>query len=157
MIEFSGEFSEKNKNYLLKQNSMVGFLASLVVAIIFGIIIITIAAIYDFWIITIFLIVLVFLIAIATMAPYIQKKKTLNLLLPKKISIDENGNIYFDLDSHTISRSINDIKEIIDTDESYYIKFRFPKVSGFICQKDLLKNGTIEQFEQIYKYKIIHN
>ena len=44
---------------------------------------------------------------------------------------------------------------IIDYGEWYYVKFNLgDRDPYFVCQKDLLKNGTIEEFEALFEGKI---
>lgn len=51
---------------------------------------------------------------------------------------------------------LSEIKEIVDYENWYKINFYFPNKSMFfICQKDLIVQGTIEQFEAIFKNKIV--
>ena len=53
-------------------------------------------------------------------------------------------------------KSIQDIKEIRDMGNFYAIIFYFPNMDRrFICQKDLLVEGTIEEFEELFKDKIV--
>ena len=53
-------------------------------------------------------------------------------------------------------RDISDVKVVVDWGEWYDIIFYFPyKSVGFICQKDLIVEGTIEEFEKLFEGKII--
>lgn len=48
MIVFYGEFSEESKKYLLKDNAFINFVAGIMGFLIFSIITLIIAAIFDF-------------------------------------------------------------------------------------------------------------
>ena len=53
-------------------------------------------------------------------------------------------------------RNINDIKKIVDYGDWYKIYFYFPhKSNAFICQKDLITQGTIEEFEEMFAGYIV--
>ena len=48
------------------------------------------------------------------------------------------------------------VKKVIDADECYYIIFKFGDIiSSIICQKDLIREGTLEEFEELFKGKIV--
>lgn len=53
-------------------------------------------------------------------------------------------------------KNIQDIKEIWDMGTFYAVIFYFPNMDRrFICQKDLIVEGTIEEFEQLFEDKIV--
>jgi len=48
------------------------------------------------------------------------------------------------------------VKKVYDYGEFYFISFYFGKISCyFICQKSLLTQGTIEDFEKLFDGKIV--
>ena len=50
---------------------------------------------------------------------------------------------------------IGDAKQVRDFGEFYEIVFLFGKISDkFICQKNLLTKGTLEQFESLFNGKL---
>ena len=54
------------------------------------------------------------------------------------------------------TRDMVDVKKVYDYGEYYFITFYFPaKSQQFICQKDLLVSGTIEEFEGLFAGKIV--
>ena len=58
-------------------------------------------------------------------------------------------------DKYTETRSINDVKKVIDHGEYYELCFSFGKLSDkFICQKNLITKGTIQEFETLFSGKI---
>ena len=88
-------------------------------------------------------------IPLAAMIP--QSKKTKKALTPKKIFIND-GYIVCVADKFTESRLLTDVKQVNNYDEFYELVFPFGKVSDkFICQKSLLSQGTLEEFESIFK------
>jgi len=53
-------------------------------------------------------------------------------------------------------RKISDVKTITDHGGFYRIHFYFPNLSpSYLCQKDLLVEGTIEEFEKLFEGKIV--
>ena len=52
-------------------------------------------------------------------------------------------------------RKIEDVDKVWDYGDWYYITFTFPKNRSFICQKDLLKEGTLDEFERIFDSTIV--
>lgn len=48
------------------------------------------------------------------------------------------------------------VKKVVDYGRYYYIfLYRLDPSKGIVCQKDLLINGTIEEFEKLFEGKII--
>lgn len=59
-------------------------------------------------------------------------------------------------DNFTENRSVELVRKVYDYGEFYFISFRFGKISCyFICQKSLLTQGTIEDFEKLFDGKIV--
>lgn len=84
-----------------------------------------------------------------------KSKKERKSLIPKKI-VTDNDYIISIADKYSDSRNINDVKLVRDFGEFYEIIFPFGKISEkFICQKNLLVKGTIEEFEALFGDKIV--
>ena len=76
-------------------------------------------------------------------------------LKPTKIKIDENS-IYVETKYDKTACSLSKVKKVIDWGDVYEIVFHLPRVYPFcVCQKDLLCQGTLEEFQTIFKEKII--
>lgn len=55
-----------------------------------------------------------------------------------------------------LSKPICNVKKVIDTGELYYLIFKFGDITNsWICQKDLLIQGSIEEFEKLFEDKIV--
>ncbi len=53
-------------------------------------------------------------------------------------------------------KTINKVKKVLDCGEVYYIIFRFGDISNaWICQKSNIINGTIEEFESLFRQKLV--
>ncbi|MBQ2702084.1 MAG: hypothetical protein IJF64_03745 [Clostridia bacterium] len=76
---------------------------------------------------------------------------------PSRIIIDiKEKKIFGEYRKGAGDRSIDDVKKVIDMGEFYDIIFYFPNQwSNCICQKDLIIKGTIEEFEEFFKDKIV--
>ena len=54
------------------------------------------------------------------------------------------------------SYKICKVKKVVDYGRYYYVfLYRLDPSKGIVCQKDLLTEGTIEEFEELFKEKII--
>lgn len=54
------------------------------------------------------------------------------------------------------TRFLKDVKKVVDMGDWYKIYFYFPNKSNiFICQKDLIIQGTIDEFERLFQEKIV--
>lgn len=154
MIEFSGELSKENKNYILKINSLVGFLSFLIPVVLISVPIIICIFVWD-WIFVLAMPILIAIPIVAAASPYIYKEKTLANMIPKKITINDKGMLKVELDKKTITKPVINIYKIIDKGDMYIIKLNFVKIDGFICQKNLIAKGSIKEFEKQFKNKIV--
>ena len=48
-------------------------------------------------------------------------------------------------------RNISRVKKVLDNGEAYYIIFKFGDMANaWVCQKDNIVNGTIDEFEMLF-------
>jgi len=84
-----------------------------------------------------------------------QSKNEKKKILPKKISIQDDM-ISFDIEGYPDSRYISDVKEVIDYGEFYQLVLPTGRINiSHICQKNLITKGTTEDFEELFKEKLI--
>ncbi len=77
------------------------------------------------------------------------------MIIPKKIIITNNM-IINEGNNFKSTRNVSDIKKIIDYGDYFQIYFKWPKKTyKFLCQKNLIVEGTINDFEEKFKNKII--
>ena len=77
-------------------------------------------------------------------------KKEHQAMLPKRIYMDKS-HIVCVADRYTDSRLISDVTKVVDHGDFYELHFPFGKSSDkFICQKSLLKKGTLRGFENLF-------
>lgn len=154
MIEFAGELSENNKKALNKIMTSMQFKATCIVSIIAAAAITYFVVTYNVIIALGYLPVIVLLIGSA--CP--QSKKAEQKFCPKRIIINtDDGVIVSELGNTTIQKEIADVFEVIDFGDNYRIKFNhMDKAVHFVCQKNLLVRGTIEEFEKLFQDKLVH-
>lgn len=84
-----------------------------------------------------------------------KSKKERTAVMPKRVYTEEEF-IVCVADTYEEYRNMGDVKEVRDYGDFYELVFPFGKVSDkFICQKDLLTKGTIEEFESLFEGKIV--
>ncbi len=152
MIEFNGYLTGKSERFFFKKN-----ISYLQIAIIFAFtmvlpfIILLVKTFQALSILYAYLAVFVCLmIAVRIFIP-----KSGKSVIPKRIYIMDNKMVCI-ADNFTENRSVELVKKIYDYGEFYFISFYFGKISCyFICQKSLLTQGTIEDFEKLFDGKIV--
>lgn len=92
----------------------------------------------------------IILVIIAIMIPKLLMKIKKNTFIRIYIEYDA---IVCESGSSTESRFIENIKEVIDYSEYYVLIFSNYRIP-FICQKDLLTQGSLEEFENLFAGKI---
>lgn len=156
MIKFKGELSPESKKYLLNRESRVACVCSIIVIIPFTAIVISLAVSVDL----IFLLFIVAFILIIVMARLIKPGKDMyGKIFPHTIEILPDDDLFTcEGDDLYEERKISDVKTITDYGTFYRIRFYFPNLSpSYLCQKDLLVEGTIEEFEKLFEGKIVRN
>ena len=149
MIKFSGELSSKCKKFAInkeKNNAFIGALVAIAPLIVFF----TIISLTWEPIFALFVPVCILAIFMGGAKP---KEKSYGLILPHTIEIDDDLLVAHG-ERFCETREYSQIKKIIDMGEWYDIYFYFPhKSSRFICEKQLIVEGSIEEFEnQFFKY-----
>ena len=58
--------------------------------------------------------------------------------------------------NQSLNKSIQEVKKVIDFGDGYLICFsRFEITNAWLCQKDLLIQGSIDDFERLFEGKIV--
>ena len=151
MIVFSGELSENNKKIMgkvqQKFSCIGGWITAGLVAIIVTVLIIRDSPLFALGYL------LCILLVVASSVPI--KNKYRELICPNNITIDDDT-LTSSTKSSSQERHIEDIKRIEDHGDHYSIVFYFPHQSPmFLCQKDLLVEGSIEEFEERFADLIV--
>ncbi|MBQ3506585.1 MAG: hypothetical protein IJA89_07440 [Clostridia bacterium] len=147
-VEFKGFISNDIQKYLLKK--MFYGLLKVNIAILLLLGIPSVLAIMYFQMYIFLVIVLLGNFMSFLILFQLQKEQ-----IPKRIFIEENS-IWVETVRNMRQKSIFDIKNIIDNGAFYDITFYLPNtVHNCICQKDLIVQGTIEEFEKLFEDKIV--
>lgn len=155
MIIFQGDLSSKCKQYVSLQNRKANFIIAWISSALLLIPTILLSIFWE-WIVIVFIIPLL-------LVPFLAKisatKTDDGWLYPTKIEIDMQENpplLLAESDKFYVLRNITQIKHIIDMGDWYIFVFRFPyKSKQFICEKTLLCQGTVQEFEEIFKDEIV--
>lgn len=155
MFEFCGEYSETSKKRYIKILNDSLFYSVLIVCVVFGVIILSIAFTYNLWVLTVMFIPIVLSLIMVKAMPYIKRERQgLLMNFPEKVIITEENIIEVEWKHHHMEKSIDDVKKIVDFGESFLMKF-YSLGGEVFCQKDLLVKGTMEEFESLFQGKII--
>lgn len=165
MLEFSGEISDNIVTHMAKKELSGIALMFLLPALFFGVPTLLITLFFDWndlFILPWFVVaLLLFLSLVAFIPPQIPKvverfaNKNTKKTLPKRLTI-EDSIIDIDCEAHSFYRSLDDVKKVVDMGAWYHIKFYFPHGNiYFVCQKDLITKGSIEEFEKLFEDKIV--
>jgi len=94
----------------------------------------------------------IILAALALLLPNVQTKKEKEKITPQRVYID--GDMIVSKSNAAVdTRNIKDVKEVRDYGEFYYFVFKAYSYR-FVCQKNLLTQGSIEEFENLFTGKI---
>ena len=150
MIIFLGELADNSRKYVKNKLFKFTSIVSIMIALILSIPIILLSILWD-KLILLFLIVCV-LISISLLWGV---NKQLQFVIPKKILINDD---FINIEGQNIyqKKSITTVKKVIDMGGWYHIVVKFPAKSIYcVCQKNLLTEGSIEQFEKLFEGKIV--
>ena len=93
--------------------------------------------------------------AYAMIAVRIKTPKGRKEITPKRIYVIDDNLICIS-DKQSESRGVGLVKTAYDYGEFYFLSFPMGKKScNFVCQKDLLTQGTLEEFEKLFDGKIV--
>lgn len=158
MIKFSGILSEDCKYYYLKNAQKINFFVFLFVSIVFiGIVVL---AKTTGWIALILLIPIIYLIVMVSLPPKSKLYNKINKNLYYQdiyceIEIIDEV-IYASMLNRNESKDFVDVKKVVDMGDWYKFYFFFPHKSDiFICEKKSLVEGTLEEFEKLFKDRLV--
>lgn len=152
MIEFKGYITGSALKHLRKSYFKI-MCSTISCAFILCVIIMTCIMKIEEWILAILLLTPVFVI-FCVLFPYFFMKfdKT---HIPKQITINDDIILCITDEIGADSRKFEQIKDIKDYGEYYVIIYKSLNIPPhFICQKDLLAQGSIEEFEALFDGKI---
>lgn len=151
MIEFRGKLSQKSMNFMIKRERKNGMISGGIASAILLIPVIICSIKID-PICSLFILVLI-LLTFLSGAPL--KKNELSIIAPNNVYI-VGDEIVSKSERFSCSNLVESVTKVEDYGEFYFLKFDYSHRCGrFICQKDLITQGTIEEFEEIFKDKIV--
>lgn len=153
MIEFKGKLAD-NTLKILKKRMVSNQQKTNIFFLIFGLPMITFLLRFIIPLKYIFIVLSIFAI-LAVFTPYLILKANKIIFVPKCITIND-GLIILTADSFTDSKKIEQVKVVKDYGGYYTFSFVgiFTNSSPYICQKDLLTQGTLADFETLFAGKI---
>lgn len=153
MIKFQGDLSEACKNFTIKRVRKLTCIVISCIGVILAIPFIILAFIYN-WA---FILASLLLLAMPLFQYFSYRGSTLDLMLPTEIEIC-GSTILSKGRKFSEIRDLSDITKIIDYGEWYQIYFKFPyRSQNFIIEKRLLVEGSLEDFNNLFKDKIHKN
>lgn len=151
MIDFQGEVSGKCKDFLLQFESKVGKIGGFITAILFSIPTVILSLKVNLW----FLLWIPIFIGIAFVAGLPPSKKSYGLILPCFVRIDtESGMVTSRGEKFCYNVPIREVRKVVDMGEWYQIYVQ-NRNGRFACQKSLISQGSIEEFEKIFADKLV--
>lgn len=162
MIEFNGPITEENQLNRMKKVDRTTIFVFFGGLILLWIILIVFELVFsgflqDLWkectICSVIMLLVIFLIAKTP------KKVVLRFRLSPHIVITEEDlslELWSDGKKVWRTRKLSKVKKVLDCGEVYYIIFKFGDITNsWICQKNNIISGTIEEFESLFQSKII--
>lgn len=157
MIEFYGKITGECRQYIMKREAIVACVAFTVAAVLVSIPIVILSVTYDplIWIAMSFPAVT----AVCGFIPLLLKDYGLSdakLIFPIKISVDEDGEMLSENNRFHEYRHVSQVKKVLDMGEFYVLYFYWRhRTFRYVCQKNLLTKGTLEEFEALFKEKLV--
>ena len=157
MIEFKGTLCGRSKRFIIVNQVKGQLLAVLIAAVIFATPVV-VGSILDKWNMISTLVVTAFcvMLIISLIPPGKQAQRG---FVPKRIFIDlEERTLVHECEEQERFHMIDSVKTVVDYGEWYHIKFYYQdRDPYFVCQKSLLSQGTIEEFEALFDGKIVRH
>ena len=161
MIEFNGPITEENQlNRMKKVNKkeiqifIFGLIFIWIVAIAIGL---PLKILQDLW--GELILCSVILLVVTFLSAKTPKKVVLRFRLSPHIVITEEDlslELWSNGEKVWRTRKLSKVKKVLDCGEVYYIIFKFGDITNsWICQKNNIISGTIEEFESLFQSKII--
>ena len=151
MISFEGALSSKCKKNLAQRIAQIEGLLFAFTTLTVSAIILPWGIIKGTWM---YSIIIVLLFLIITIIAFIPPKRFLSLKTNIKIIFDEDT-ITKKMNISSISRPLSKVKKVVDMGEYYCLVFRMEGIrSSWICEKELIKQGTLKEFESLFTGKI---
>lgn len=159
MIEFKGEQTGKCREFLFKKYGKIYRTIFLVTAVLFVIVGLWLSTLEGGFFDTLSKVAFIGVVLMVVIAFLPFGKMEPKKVLAQRIYIDtEEETIIREHDSSDVKEvfhMLNTVEKVLDYGEWYYFDFAYgDKDNCFACQKDLLTQGTLEEFEALFQGKI---
>ena len=168
MIKFEGKVSDQSKQNMRRFQMTSSFRYSLLVGMPFALIIIfslyavltnTVFPNLDLWLVLAVGLLLFLAFSVLPMQLYslenVKAKNCPKILKFSYETVYDNEFFYIDELNQEFYKYTDDVSKIIEYENMYIIVFSGLMGIGIIAQKDLLVEGTLEEFEKLFEGKII--
>ena len=160
MLRFRFEMNDEIRSFVVGNRKKEVKLTSLITTIIFLVPLLILGIIYRENLYVLIVLIAIFIMVLIMIYVLCGYKSPLNAF---KESEPQEIIIYDDIIETTGCAeycykqcNLCDVKRILDYGNFYVFIFYFPNLdTRFICQKDLIEQGTIEEFEQLFEDKIV--
>ena len=158
MIEFKGELSRECQTFIRKKEGIVQSvlftIAFIILAYPLYLLIIPIFS-STLFVVLIYALIYLFTMVLCFVMP---SRKEFLKNIPYKIVIDESEGLIASISAdNNIEMNLDNVDIVYDMGTWYLLKFspgpNYPP--RFLCQKDLVVRGTIEDFEKLFAEKIV--
>lgn len=153
MIVFEGEVSEKERDLAVRITNRIMLWIGIIAPLPFVAVTIYVGVCVDY----IYLLFLLTYVAFSVIWGFFVKpgEKDKGDIVPIKVEIDDEHVIKETTKNYNTYR-VDEVKRVEDYGDFYRIIFYFPHCDRFcICQKDLITQGTIEEFEEMFAGYIV--
>lgn len=157
MIEFKGLVSEEARLDRMKRvrKPLLAFISVLAALIAVGITLTLIYNSYEWLDLLAPAFMVLFVVTLLTFNPNKYNRLCYPTYLCNEITITVSDGVI----SHSYfkkEKPVDSVKKIIDAGDWYYVVFRYGDIgNSWVCQKDLITEGNIEQFEELFEGKIV--
>lgn len=145
MIVFKGEITEESRNYIERKIIISAFIAIPIMFIFISLPIVLIALLVSKYLF--FGLIITFALAVIN---YLKEFGQ----YPNCIEIDDYEIRAFNK-RIKLNNTLKNISTVIDMGTFYTFKFNLKMNKFFVCQKDLIVEGSIEEFEKLFEDKLI--
>jgi hypothetical protein len=159
LVEFRGEVSPENRRPMLRRYAWRNTLLFFAITATFGLLasLIFIDSGWRTWLIMAGMSLAVALLFPSLIFPASISKKEQQRLCPAHVCIYEDSNepVLIESQSYRLETYLDDFRKIVDMGSHYYVYFHTQIGTVMIFQKNLLVQGTIEEFEALFGDKLI--
>ena len=160
MFEFKGTISTEAEKHMWKQEKLFGvFLLYIGITLVLPIVVLISSGLkeileFEIWKVLLPYCSLYIIVPLIALIPKNEKEK--EKYRTQMVFSDDEYIVSIQGNGEEECKCLSDVKSCIDYGEFYQLMFPIGNISySFICQKNLLTKGTLEEFESLFEGKII--